>query len=137
MSLRENDTKIRLKFNIYFGTWPLLPLSVDISGNWSWQLVLHAYSDEDCVKILKKSREAISGKGKEGKVIIIDIVINDKEDKHELTDPKLYFDLLMMVAVTGREREEREWKKLFLEAGFSHYKITPFFGLRSLLEVYP
>lgn len=89
------------------------------------------------MKILKKSREAISGKGKEGKVIIIDIVINDKEDKHELTDPKLYFDLLMMVAVTGREREEREWKKLFLEAGFSHYKITPFFGLRSLLEVYP
>ncbi|KAK4271641.1 hypothetical protein QN277_020304 [Acacia crassicarpa] len=101
------------------------------------KLVLHAYSDEDSVRILKKCREAISGKGKEGKVIIIDIVINEKEEKHELTDPKLYFDLLMMVAVTGREREEREWKKLFLEAGFSHYKITPFFGLRSLLEVYP
>ncbi|XP_028780295.1 isoflavone 4'-O-methyltransferase-like [Neltuma alba] len=101
------------------------------------KLVLHAYSDEDCVRILEKSREAISGKGKEGKVMIIDIVINEKEDKPELTDPKLYFDLLMMVAVTGREREEREWKKLFLEAGFSGYKITPIFGLRSLLEVYP
>ncbi|RYQ82533.1 hypothetical protein HN51_057885 [Arachis hypogaea] len=101
------------------------------------KLVLHAYSDEDCVKVLKKCREAISSKGKEGKVIIIDIVINEKNDKRELTESKLLFDLLMMSVVTGKEREEKEWKKLFLEAGFSHYKITPIFGMRSLIEVYP
>ncbi|MED6154884.1 hypothetical protein PIB30_000386 [Stylosanthes scabra] len=53
------------------------------------KLVLHAYSDEGCVKVLKKCREAISRKGKEGKVIIIDIVINEKNDKRELTEPKL------------------------------------------------
>ncbi|KAB1222738.1 Trans-resveratrol di-O-methyltransferase [Morella rubra] len=34
-------------------------------------------------------------------------------------------------------RYEKEWEKLFLEAGFSHYKIIPLFGLRSLVEVYP
>ncbi|KAK7246434.1 hypothetical protein RIF29_41302 [Crotalaria pallida] len=101
------------------------------------KLVLHAYSDEDCIKVLKKCREAISSKGKEGKVIIVDIVINEKNDKHELTQSKLFFDVLMMVMVTGREREEHEWEKLFLEAGFSHYKITPIFGMRSLIEVYP
>ncbi|KAK7246433.1 hypothetical protein RIF29_41301 [Crotalaria pallida] len=101
------------------------------------KLVLHAYSDEDCIKVLKKCREAISSKGKEGKVIIIDIVINEKNDKHELTQSKLFFDVLMVILVTGREREEHEWEKLFLEAGFSHYKITPIFGMRSLIEVYP
>lgn len=102
-----------------------------------WQLVLHAYSDEDCVKVLKRCKEAISTKGKEGKVIIIDIVIGEKNENHVLTEAKLFFDMLMMVLVNGREREEKEWEKLFLEAGFSHYKITSIFGMRSLIEVYP
>ena len=86
---------------------------------------------------MKKCREAISGKGKEGKVIVIDIVINDKNDKHELTETKLYYDLMMMVLVNGKERDEKGWEKLFLETGFSHYKITPIFGIRSLIEVFP
>lgn len=101
-----------------------------------WQLTLHAWSDEECLKILKNCRGAIPSNGA-GKVIIIDIVINDNKDEHELTEVKLFFDLLMMVVVTGRERSEKEWEKLFLEAGFTHYKITPIFGLRSLIEVFP
>ena len=100
-------------------------------------MVLHALSDEECVNVLKKCREAISNKGKEGKVIIIDIVIDEKKDEHEITGTKLFFDMLMMVVVIGRERHEKEWEKLFLEAGFSHYKIKSLLGLRSLIEVYP
>ena len=69
-------------------------------------------------------------------MIIIDIVIDEKKDEHEITGTKLFFDMLMMVVVTGRERHEKEWEKLFLEAGFSHYKIKPL-CLRSLIEVYP
>ncbi|KAB1222018.1 Trans-resveratrol di-O-methyltransferase [Morella rubra] len=99
--------------------------------------VLNNWGDEDCLKVLKKCREVISNNGNRGKVIIIDIVLNDKKDKHELTEAKLYFDLLMMIVVSGRQRYEKEWEKLFLEAGFSHYKIIPLFGLRSLVEVYP
>lgn len=100
------------------------------------KLTLHALSDEECLKVLKKCREAIPGNG-QGKVIIIDIVIDDTKDEHEITEAKLFFDLPMMVVVTGRERSEKDWKKLFLEAGFSNYKLTPIFGLRSLIEVYP
>ncbi|KAJ7968623.1 O-methyltransferase [Quillaja saponaria] len=97
------------------------------------KLVLHAFGDEDCVKVLKKCREAIiASKDRGGKVIVIDIVINEKKDEHELTEAKLFFDMLMMVVVTGRERNEKEWEKLFLEAGFSHYTITPIFGLRAI-----
>ncbi|KAK4271638.1 hypothetical protein QN277_020301 [Acacia crassicarpa] len=111
--------------------------SMPPADSFLFKLVLHAYSDEDCVKVLKKCREAIASKGKEGKVIIIDIVINEEKDEADLKDAKLFFDAFMMAVVTGREREEKEWEKLFLEAGFSHYKITPVFGLRSLIEVYP
>lgn len=102
-----------------------------------WQSVLHNWSDEDCVKILKRCREAIPSKNEGGKVIIIEMVIDDKKDQHELTKTKLFYDMMMMVLLAGRERDEKEWEKLFLEAGFSHYKITPTFGFMSLIEVYP
>ena len=35
------------------------------------------------------------------------------------------------------DQGEKEWKKLFLEAGFSHYKITATSGLNYIIEVYP
>ncbi|KAF8029516.1 hypothetical protein BT93_E2045 [Corymbia citriodora subsp. variegata] len=102
------------------------------------KLMLHAWSDEDCVKVLRKCKEAISDKNNDrGKVIIIDIVIDETEDNAQETATKLFFDVLMMTVATGRERTEKEWEKLFLETGFSQHKITPMFGLRSLIEVFP
>ncbi|KAF5180860.1 Myricetin o-methyltransferase [Thalictrum thalictroides] len=99
--------------------------------------ILHNWSDEECVKILKKCRKAIPSKDKGGKVIIIDIVILAEKGKYEATESQLCFDILMMVNVTGRERTETEWEKLFLEAGFASYKITHVLGLRSIIEVFP
>ncbi|KAF7840299.1 trans-resveratrol di-O-methyltransferase-like [Senna tora] len=99
--------------------------------------VLHDWSDEECIKILSNCREAISSKGEGRKVIIIDTVIDEKNDSQELTEFKLYHDILMMALVNGRERNEKEWKKLLLEAGFRHYKISHNFGSKSLIEVYP
>ncbi|VAH09292.1 unnamed protein product [Triticum turgidum subsp. durum] len=37
----------------------------------------------------------------------------------------------------GIEREEHEWKKIFMEAGFSDYKIISVLGVRSVIELYP
>ncbi|KAK7817512.1 trans-resveratrol di-o-methyltransferase [Quercus suber] len=78
--------------------------------------ILHNWSDEECVNVLKNCKEAIMGKGKEGKLLL---------------------DAVMMVLLPGKERSQKEWEKLFLEAGFSHYKIVSSFGMRSLIEVYP
>ncbi|CAK9139288.1 unnamed protein product [Ilex paraguariensis] len=36
----------------------------------------------------------------------------------------------------GRERNEKEWAKLFFDAGFNDYKIAPVLGLRYVIEVY-
>ncbi|WOL20219.1 hypothetical protein Cni_G29023 [Canna indica] len=99
--------------------------------------VLMCWNDEDCVKILKRCREAIEpSKTKGGKVLIVDIVIKDGERFDKSTETQLFFDMLMVVVRGAKQREEHEWHKLFTEAGFSNYKITPF-GLRSLIEVYP
>ncbi|XP_059295087.1 pluviatolide O-methyltransferase-like [Lycium ferocissimum] len=100
--------------------------------------IMHNWSDEDCVKILKRSRAAIRDEddGRKGKVLIIDIVLNRNEEEAEMKEVKLIYDVLIMVLLGGRERTEKEWEKLFLEAGFMSYKITPVFGLRSLIEVF-
>ena len=101
------------------------------------QCVLHDWTDEECVKILKKCKEAITSKGKEGRVIIIDIVMESEKKDDESVETKLFFDMWMMVLVTGKERNEKEWAKLIFSAGFNDYKITPALGLRSIIEVYP
>ncbi|KAK2969385.1 hypothetical protein RJ640_028774 [Escallonia rubra] len=99
--------------------------------------ILHDWNDEECLKILKRCKEAIPCKGKGGKVIIIDMVLDNQKGDAESIETQLFFDILMMAIVTGKERNEKEWEKLFLDAGFSDYKITPIMGLRSIIEVYP
>ncbi|XP_019266036.1 PREDICTED: trans-resveratrol di-O-methyltransferase-like [Nicotiana attenuata] len=99
--------------------------------------ILHDWSDEDCVKILKKCKEAIQSKEKGGKVIIIDIVVDSQNGDNKSFETQLFSDILMMVHVSGKERNPEEWAKLFSDAGFSDYKINPILGLRSVIEVYP
>ncbi|KAG6778796.1 hypothetical protein POTOM_015143 [Populus tomentosa] len=99
--------------------------------------VLLNWSDEDCIKILKRCRAAIPSQDEGGKLVLVEMVINDKKDEHELTKTRLFVDMEMMLICNGRGRNEEEWKKLFLEAGFSHYKITATSGLNSIIMVYP
>ncbi|KAF8016448.1 hypothetical protein BT93_H1843 [Corymbia citriodora subsp. variegata] len=99
--------------------------------------ILHDWSDEKCIEILKRSKEAVSGRGKVGKVIMIDMVVGNQTEDHRSTETQLFFDMLMMVNLNGKERSEKEWKKLFVDAGFRGYKIISRLGLRSLVEIYP
>ncbi|XP_057751323.1 isoflavone 4'-O-methyltransferase-like [Arachis stenosperma] len=99
--------------------------------------ILHDWNDEQALKILKNSKEAISERGKEGKVIIIDISIDETSDDKELIELKLDYDLVMLAMFNGKEREKKEWDKLIHEAGYSRYTITPICGFKSLIEVYP
>ncbi|TKY65087.1 Isoflavone 7-O-methyltransferase [Spatholobus suberectus] len=98
--------------------------------------ILHNWTDKDCIKILKNCKEAILNNSKRGKVIIIDVVINEKQEEHKVTELKLLMDV-NMACVNGQERSEEEWMKLFVEAGFQDYKISPLTGYLSLIEIYP
>ncbi|CAL5023355.1 unnamed protein product [Urochloa decumbens] len=99
------------------------------------KFVLHNWSDEDCVRILKRSKEAISTREPKGKVIIIDTV--EGSASKQTLEAQLLMDICMMMLTTGEERDEEKWHKLFLDAGFSRYKINPILGSQSLIEVFP
>ena len=107
------------------------------------QWVLHDWGDEDCVTILRHCREAIPSRLEGGKVIIIDMVVGHQKleetnaNCNKYTQTQLFFDMLMMVLVSAKERSEKEWANLFSMVGFSNYKINPILGLRSLIEIYP
>ncbi|PIN04766.1 Hydroxyindole-O-methyltransferase [Handroanthus impetiginosus] len=99
--------------------------------------ILHDWPDEECIKILEKCKEAlISNKDNGGKVIIIDMVVKN-QNRHDATETQHFFDMLMMILASGRERTAKDWEKLFFAAGFTSYKITPIVGLRSIIEAFP
>uniref|UniRef100_A0A0E0L4N1 acetylserotonin O-methyltransferase n=1 Tax=Oryza punctata TaxID=4537 RepID=A0A0E0L4N1_ORYPU len=98
--------------------------------------VLHDWGDNECIKILKNCKKAIPPRDARGKVIIMDIVIGAGPSDHKHKEVQALFDMYIM-SVNGIERDEKEWKKVFMEAGFSGYKIMPVLGFRSIIEVYP
>jgi hypothetical protein len=99
------------------------------------QWVLHDWSDEHCMKILKNCRKAIPEKS--GKLIIVDIVL-EKDGNDLFDETRMAFDLLMMAHTTGgKERTELEWQKLLVEAGFGRYKIIKIPTIPSIIEAYP
>lgn len=97
---------------------------------------MHDWNDEECIKILKKCKESLKNKGKDGKVIIIEMVLdNEKENVNESVETQLFFDMLMMIVVAGKERNRSEWINLISSTGFTDYKITPILGLRSIIHL--
>ncbi|KAM7280037.1 hypothetical protein ACFE04_007171 [Oxalis oulophora] len=83
--------------------------------------IIHDWPDKECIKILKNCWKAIP---ENGKVIMIDIVLKQKEDG-SYCDYGLKFDLIMFAHTTGKERTEQEWKHILNEGGFTRYKIIP------------
>lgn len=102
------------------------------------QWILHDWSDEECLELLRNCKKAINpSRDNGGKVIIIDMILDDEEQEHKAVETQLCFDIHMMVLFNGKERTEKEWAKMFIDAGFNSYKITRASGLRSLIEVFP
>ncbi|KAK1260700.1 hypothetical protein QJS04_geneDACA018056 [Acorus gramineus] len=100
--------------------------------------VLHDWDDEDCIKILKKCKEAIPAE--KGKVVVVDIVMDVEEEEatgHDFTSARLGMDMDMLVTVGGRERAKAEWERLFKAAGFHRCEFTPIAAIESIIEVYP
>ncbi|PRQ25048.1 putative O-methyltransferase COMT-type, S-adenosyl-L-methionine-dependent methyltransferase [Rosa chinensis] len=98
--------------------------------------VLHDWGDEECIRILKKCKEAIPED--KGKVIILEAVIEEDEIKDELTDVRLMLDMVMMAHTsTGKERTLKEWGYVIGEAGFSRHTVTPINAVQSVIQAFP
>ncbi|GJV05734.1 desmethylxanthohumol 6'-O-methyltransferase-like protein [Tanacetum coccineum] len=97
--------------------------------------ILHDWSDDDCIKILRNCRKAISKET--GKLIIVEIV-QDPKGEDFFDDMRLTYDLVMFSHFSnGRERTELEWEKLLIEGGFSRYNVIKIPALQSIIEAFP
>ncbi|PKA48034.1 (RS)-norcoclaurine 6-O-methyltransferase [Apostasia shenzhenica] len=97
--------------------------------------ILHNWSDNKVLEILKRCKEAFDGHN--GKVIIVDIVIKDVEDNENMQSVKLFYDMMMMVNFGGKERTESEWRSILLKAGFTNCKFTPLMTLEHVIVARP
>ena len=99
------------------------------------QWILHDWSDQHCIKILRNCRKAIPEKT--GKVIIVDHVL--QPDGNGLFDGTGFaFDMMLLAHnAGGKERTEQDWKRLFAETGFPRYNIIKIKALPSIIEAFP
>ncbi|KAI4367244.1 hypothetical protein MLD38_023006 [Melastoma candidum] len=101
--------------------------------------VLHDWSDDDCIHILRKCKDAIPRDGG-GKVVIVEGVMEEEgeEAQDELSGVRLSLDMVMMAHTkAGRERTRKEWESVITQAGFSRIHITAIAAVQSVIEVFP
>ncbi|TKY47845.1 (RS)-norcoclaurine 6-O-methyltransferase [Spatholobus suberectus] len=94
--------------------------------------VLHDWSDEECIQILKKCREAIPKEN--GRVIIVEAVIEEEGKHNGLKDVGLMLDMVMMAHTNfGKERTLKEWEYVIKMAGFSAYTVKAIHAVQSVI----
>lgn len=74
--------------------------------------ILHDWSDEDCVKILKSCVSALE---KDAKIIVVDAVLPPPGEMTPIKEKQLELDLLMST-FDGKERTLKQWETLADEA---------------------
>ncbi|XP_039013145.1 acetylserotonin O-methyltransferase-like [Hibiscus syriacus] len=100
------------------------------------QWTLHDWDDEECIRILKKCREAIPED--KGKVIIADAVLEEDNKGNELEFARLMLDMVMMAHTNkGRERTRKEWDYVLRESGFTRFNVKSIQAVKSVIEAYP
>ncbi|KAH6833093.1 hypothetical protein C2S53_020652 [Perilla frutescens var. hirtella] len=100
--------------------------------------ILHDWSDQLSIKILKKCKEAIPVD--RGKVIIVDAVLDSDEEERndEFTGARLAQDMGILIGtVTGKERTAKEWAQLIDAAGSSSHKIKHIKAIESVIVACP
>ncbi|RID79211.1 hypothetical protein BRARA_A01973 [Brassica rapa] len=98
--------------------------------------ILHDWSDEKCVEILRNCKKALP---ETGRVIVIETIIpREVSDTDIATKNALHLDMIMMCLTRGgRERTKEEFEVLAMKAGF---KLPNFiYGAYSfwVIELYP
>jgi hypothetical protein len=82
------------------------------------KLILHDWTDEQSLAILRSIRAAIRPGGR---VAIVDTLLPEQVEPH----PGYLFDLNMMVMTGGRERSAAEFGALLEQTGFRLESVTP------------
>ena len=87
---------------------------------------LHGYQDADAVTVLKNCRAVIP---QSGSLLVIEFVLPPLVNRADpQLEGRLMSDLNMLAVTGGRERSEREWRRLLEAAGFNLTRVYPVGG---------
>jgi len=89
--------------------------------------IIHDWTDEQCVQILKACRKAVNPGGK---LLVVDNVIPLGNEFH----PGKFLDIQMMLFPGGRERTEKEFRELFAASGWKLSRVIPTRVPESIVE---
>lgn len=92
--------------------------------------ILHNFGDEDCVRILANCRRALA---EGGRVLVVDAVIPDGNGAHQSKS----MDVMMLAALTGRERTAAQLGRLFGAAGLTLERVLRTPSVMSIAEGTP
>jgi len=92
--------------------------------------ILHDWSDDQCVRILRSCREAM---GDRARLLVVDAVIPSGNTPH----PGKVMDILMMVLAEGHERTEQEFRDLLRKAGLKLTNVTVTPSALAIVEAVP
>jgi len=80
--------------------------------------VIHDWSDENALRILKAVRKAAPAGAK---LLVIESLLPEKAEPN----PVFMLDIVMLAVVGGRERKRSEYEALLGEAGFHLQRVVP------------
>lgn len=92
--------------------------------------ILHDWSDEQCVRILRRCRAAMSARAR---LLVVDAVVPAGNAPH----PGKVMDILMMVLAEGRERTEDDFRELLGKADLRLTSVTTTPSTLAIIEAMP
>jgi hypothetical protein len=82
--------------------------------------IIHDWDDDHCLQLLRNCRESMNS---DGVLICVDSVVPPMGDTSAA--PAKLLDILMLLAIGGKERTKKQWEDLYGAAGFRIKSITP------------
>jgi hypothetical protein len=92
--------------------------------------IIHDWTDEQCVRLLKACRKSVNPGGK---LLVVDSVIKPGNE----FAPGKFLDLQMLIFPGGCERTEAQFRALFEASGWKLSRVTPMSTPESILEGVP
>ncbi|XP_064947407.1 tricetin 3',4',5'-O-trimethyltransferase-like [Musa acuminata AAA Group] len=83
--------------------------------------ILHDWTDEQCIKILRNCWKVLPEKGK---VMVVEYILPVIPESNMIAQGIFTLDMVMMIQTGGKERTQKEFEALAKEAGFIGLKAT-------------
>src|SRR5262249_44065216 len=102
------------------------------AGAYLLKHIIHDWSDDDAIAILKTCHCAMDGT--DAKLLLIEGVYPERIDQSLESRGAAFNDVNMLVSTGGRQRSEAEFRALYRSAGFRLTSIVPTGARVSIIE---